>query len=242
MTIKRASPDAYEQRPLKQAKLSFGQKMPTKKTTTASTSHRASKAARSFATSGQTDKTAASSRDITIPTPPPRAENGFTITEKVGDIFDAPDDTVIIHACNCVGSWGAGIAAAFRERYPKAFDTYQNHCRNSTPDKLIQTALLIPPKDGEPRHWVGCLFTSKKYGRGKDPPRQILDATVPSFHHLVKQMGDIGDEIREMRICQINSGLFAVPWENSKAVIESLELDEGLKIPRDIVVYSLPST
>lgn len=106
---------------------------------------------------------------------------------------------------------------------------------------LIQTALLIPPKDGSPKHWVGCLFTSKIYGRRKDSPQQILDATAPSMQDLAKQMGDAGEEIKEIRICQINSGLFAVPWDRSRAVLESLEVDEELQIPREVVVYSLPA-
>lgn len=63
------------------------------------------------------------------------------ITEVEGDLFDAPDGAVLIRtymrfhldcfvadvsllptkdACNCKGSWGAGIAEAFRDKvsYP----------------------------------------------------------------------------------------------------------------------------
>ena len=57
------------------------------------------------------------------------------ITEVIADIFDAPEDSVLIRefcaimilkwklhtnykidACNCQGSWGAGVALAFKER------------------------------------------------------------------------------------------------------------------------------
>ena len=160
--------------------------------------------------------------------------------EVTGDIFDAPDGTVIIHACNCVGSWGAGIAAAFKKNYPNAFKGYQAHCKKSDPEELIKTALLIPPKDGAPKHWVGCLFTSKVYGKKKDTPQQILDATTPAMADLIKQMSHHAEMIKEIRICQINSGLFAVPWEHSKAVIEGIEVGEDLEIPSEIIVYSLP--
>lgn len=34
--------------------------------------------------------------------------NKFVVTERIGAIFEAPDNTVIIHACNCLGSWNAG--------------------------------------------------------------------------------------------------------------------------------------
>ena len=39
-----------------------------------------------------------------------------SITEYAGDIFTVPEGSVIIHACNCVGEWGAGFAAALRQK------------------------------------------------------------------------------------------------------------------------------
>ena len=47
--------------------------------------------------------------------------------------------------------------------------------------------------------------------------------------------------IGEIRMCRINSGLFAVPWEDSKKAIEGLALGKE-EIPEDgapwrIVVY-----
>lgn len=173
-----------------------------------------------------------------------KLSKGFTVNEKIGAIFDAPDSTVIIHACNCLGSWSAGIAAAFKERYPKAFEIYKDHCASKTPESLIGTALLIPPVDESgPRHFVGCLFTSKKYGRGRDSPNQILKNTKPAMLDLVKAMNVYeggNDKIEEIRMCQINSGLFSVPWEKSKAVIENLEVEDLADIPKEFIVYSLP--
>ncbi|KAL2006832.1 hypothetical protein VTN00DRAFT_9500 [Thermoascus crustaceus] len=93
------------------------------------------------------------------------------ITEIEGDLFDAPDGAVLIHACNCKGSWGAGIARAFRDKYPAACEVYRSHCRSflesakyataspSESDSCDQTiksrilrlpegtALIIPPQE-----------------------------------------------------------------------------------------------
>jgi ADP-ribose 1''-phosphate phosphatase len=33
--------------------------------------------------------------------------------------------------------------------------------------------------------------------------------------------------VGEVRMCRINAGLFAVPWERSKRAIEEMELGEG---------------
>lgn len=235
MAYKRVRSEEQDVRPQKQAKLNFGQKMAPKPGSTAS---QPSKAVKSPEANSQFIKP---SKDEITSKPAVKASNGFTVIEEVGDIFDAPNDTLIIHACNCIGSWGAGIAAAFRQRYPNAFETYKQHCKTSTPDQLIRKALLISPADGDPKHWVGCLFTSKRFGRGRDSAQDILDATAPSMEDLIAQVGDEGGKIKELRICQINSGLFNVPWEHSKAVIESLELDEKLGVPREVIVYSLPS-
>lgn len=177
----------------------------------------------------------------------PCSSDGFQIIEKVGAIFEAPDNTIIIHACNCMGSWSAGIADAFKQRYPRAYEVYKEHCENNTPASLIGTSLLIPPVESKgPRHFIGCLFTSKKYGRGKDSPVQILGNTGPAMKDLVSSIARLpkGEGmIEEIRMCKINSGLFSVPWASSKAVIENLELlDEGCaKVPGEIIVYSLPA-
>lgn len=44
---------------------------------------------------------------------------------------------------------------------------------------------------------------------------------------VVKEEEERGREAGEVRMCRINSGLFGVPWERSKEVIEGLELGEG---------------
>ncbi|KAK0652078.1 hypothetical protein B0T16DRAFT_405353 [Cercophora newfieldiana] len=169
------------------------------------------------------------------------------VTEKVGDIFDAPPRSILIHACNAVGSWGGGIALAFRQHYPDAFKIYNGHCKRSVPQHLVGTALLIAPRDGTRReHYVGCLFTSRRFGKNKDSPSDILRATEPAMRDLIKQiMGEMasGEEVGEVRICHINSGLFAVPWDRSKNLIESLqfgdeEVPDGVTYSGDIIAYS----
>ncbi|KIX07766.1 uncharacterized protein Z518_02420 [Rhinocladiella mackenziei CBS 650.93] len=119
---------------------------------------------------------------------------GFGILEIEGDIIDAPDRAVIVHAVNCQGVWGCGMAAQLRKqmKFPYAFGVYKDHClRAEKPYDLIGTCLLIEPQPGdyshkmqrvmdkwEPenslvsgatvdgkRHWIACLFTSVGYGR-----------------------------------------------------------------------------
>ncbi|KAF9074448.1 hypothetical protein BDP27DRAFT_1399631 [Rhodocollybia butyracea] len=69
-----------------------------------------------------------------------------TIKTVPGDIFTAlaPPNLptsdvsskrriVLIHACNTIGSWGAGIALAFKERFPEHFEVYRQWCLTHRP-------------------------------------------------------------------------------------------------------------
>lgn len=71
----------------------------------------------------------------------------------------------------------------------------------------------------------------------------ILQATGPAMRDLLGQIAREGGEVGEIRMCRINSGLFAVPWEESKRVIEELQLNEkeipsGRDLPIEILAYS----
>ncbi|KAK4133083.1 hypothetical protein BT67DRAFT_450424 [Trichocladium antarcticum] len=168
------------------------------------------------------------------PTPSPNPSK-IHITDKIGDLFAGPPNTLLIHACNTLGSWSGGIALAFRKHYPAAFRLYRSHCAGATPDQLRGTALLIPPQRGDRKadgpaavpHYIGCLFTSRRYGRTRDSPAQILQATEPAMRHLLRLVAAEGREVGEVRMCRVNSGLFGVPWEESKAVMEGMELGVG---------------
>lgn len=90
------------------------------------------------------------------------------ISEHIGDLFDAPANSLLIHACNCKGWWGKGIAEAFKEKYPAAFKVYQAHCKKTSERQLVGKALLIPPQPNDRhQHYVGCVFTSAAPGKYK---------------------------------------------------------------------------
>lgn len=162
----------------------------------------------------------------------------MTITESTGDLFAAPPNTVLIHACNCIGSWGGGIALIFKKKCPNAFKTYNKHCSKNSPSSLNGTALLIPPSEApdKPQHWIGCVFTSKKYGRVKDSPTEILKATELAMVDLMRQIKEVGDEkIQAVWMCRINSGMFGVKWDRSKRVLLDLDADMGETNGLDVI-------
>jgi ADP-ribose 1''-phosphate phosphatase len=107
------------------------------------------------------------------------------ITHITADIFAAPTGSILVHACNTRGSWGSGIALAFKQKYPDAFETYKSVCKEHGAS-LLGTCLLIR---GEP-HDIACLFTSKDYGKRVDKPEQILASTRLAVLDLLKQNVD----------------------------------------------------
>ncbi|KIM43267.1 hypothetical protein M413DRAFT_444082 [Hebeloma cylindrosporum] len=123
-----------------------------------------------------------------------------------GDLFAAPANSILVHACNTKGSWGAGIALAFKEKYP-------SHC------------LLIPGDT----HDIACLFTSIAYGRRKDSPSEILSATRTSVQDLIRQ--NVGQ--KPLHACRFNSGKFAVPWVDTEAILKELEVSMVIYVPED---------
>ncbi|KAF1993182.1 hypothetical protein P154DRAFT_527947 [Amniculicola lignicola CBS 123094] len=172
----------------------------------------------------------------TTPSPSP---THLTLTYHQGSLFTAPPHTLLIHACNTLGKWGAGIALAFKHIYPSAYKTYYNHCA-SKPAR--GTALLIapsqPPGQGQAQvqdqdpgtHWIGCLFTSAKYGRNKDAEDVILRSTGQAMRDLLRSIAEMekdGFVVGTVRMCKINSGKFGVEWEATEQVLREIVIEEG---------------
>ncbi|MCJ1265968.1 ADP-ribose 1''-phosphate phosphatase [Lobaria immixta] len=144
------------------------------------------------------------------------------ITEQTGDIFSAPANTVLIHACNAKGVWGSGVALAFKKKFPKAFQAYAAHCKppSSNPANLADhqralagTAFLLPPSPPQENHWIACLFTSVGYGRSVDSPEQIMANTERAVADLARQIGEFRSRDQDGTEAM---GSPAIPPENSQ--------------------------
>ena len=58
------------------------------------------------------------------------------IIYKRGDPFaQSGEDKILVHACNCKGVWGSGIAVEFAKRFPFAHADYVRLC--STNNKQL---------------------------------------------------------------------------------------------------------
>lgn len=138
-----------------------------------------------------------------------------------GDLFSAAGkDTALIHACNCKGSWGAGIALQFKKRYPDAFTRYNKLCKQYG-DELLGFSI-----EYYNQQLMYFLFTSKGYGKNTDSEKQILNNTKNCIENLLS--GGFPEEI-EIHSPKINAGLFRVPWSKTAKIIEE-QLEKYPKI------------
>ncbi|CUM68323.1 uncharacterized protein PRCAT00006045001 [Priceomyces carsonii] len=160
-----------------------------------------------------------------------------------GDLFShrvlkAGIVSILAHACNCRGSWGAGVAAIFQRKFPSTYEKHYKYCKehSSNPAGLLGTTQLIPSspsdagnKNGENNVYVACLFTSDFAGAKKLGPQDIVRHTDAAMRDLIHQISafeannvefernDAGQIIVNMP--KINAGLFAVPWSESEKVL-----------------------
>ena len=137
----------------------------------------------------------------------PASPPNVKITNLTGDLtIDPPDKSIVIHAVNCLGEWGSGVALALAKALTGAYEVYKNECRQKKPpETMLGGILLIPPQKGDydltpaadgsgsprrPRRWVCCLFVSVGYGRatktkpGKSKPADIIRHTRTALGRL----------------------------------------------------------
>jgi ADP-ribose 1''-phosphate phosphatase len=155
----------------------------------------------------------------------------MTIDYIEGDLFSAVDKTgkaiILLHACNCEGAWGSGIAAQFRKRYRAAYKAYQLHCQRFK-DELIGSTGLIRVDSDEPDErqvYIGCLFTSRRGGKRCDSPDAILENTKYCLTDLQAQLAETQYQDARLVGCKFNSGIFKVPWTDTAKLIDEAGLD-----------------
>jgi O-acetyl-ADP-ribose deacetylase (regulator of RNase III) len=141
------------------------------------------------------------------------------IEHRKGDLFTT-EIKVLAHGCNCQGFMGAGIAKAFRDRYPENYSNYRLICKEG----------LFPPG--------GCFVGYA--GDGKT----ILNLATQEFtgpcakleyfrEALETAIHDVPD-ITHIAMPQIGCGIGGLIWSDVESMLKSMGHDEIT-----CVVYSL---
>lgn len=129
-----------------------------------------------------------------------------------GNLFSAPYGEILLHSCNTLGKWGAGVALEFKKKYPEAHKLYVEKCM-IRPSNILGTS-QINAING---HIIANLFVSVGYGWAKDSEDQILTNTQSALVHLANQIRPMQLKVN---MPKINSGLFKVPWHKTETLIK----------------------
>jgi ADP-ribose 1''-phosphate phosphatase len=139
---------------------------------------------------------------------------------KQGNIFEQPVvvPTVRVHAVNCEGVMGAGVAVLFRKNYKKGYHEYRRYCLEAAHSMVGEATVHDADFDGDLSK-MGCLYTSELKSSKRDPVAEIVKATALAIPKLLHQC--VQKKITEIHSVKINAGLFGVPWELSEAIIQA---------------------
>lgn len=150
------------------------------------------------------------------------------IQSTEGDVLElAPKGSFIVHAVNCMGVWGNGIAKQIKEKYPKSFKDYRTYCSSI----IIPGDCRVAPEENG--HRIVSLFTSKGFGAAVDNKEKILLNTRKSLESFVMYIKSTSENVgKEIKVYsnQFNSGLFNVPWSASYNILNEVLQSHADKI------------
>ena len=119
-----------------------------------------------------------------------------------------------------------------------AYQANKDYCSSLLPAEIVGTALLVPPSTNEA--FIGCLYTSKGYGRAKDAKPRILEQTRRAMTDMLNVVAEWNvshtRQIEKICMCQINSGLFSVDWTETARVLEEVQVPDSA--PCEITVVT----
>ena len=124
-----------------------------------------------------------------------------------GDMFEMPVD-IRVNSVNCKGVMGAGVALAFRERYPEMFKDYQQACREGT----IRPGALHVWKNLTD-NWI-INFPTKRDWREPSRYEDIL-AGLQALRSYLKEQGPVS-----VALPALGCGHGGLDWGRVSSMIE----------------------
>ena len=137
-----------------------------------------------------------------------------------GDIFADPTTKVYAFGCTTTGSLDAGIAVAFKKRWPRLEEEYAARCA----DGRLHLGDVFVFIDGE--HTVYALALQEHWKK-----RAKLAALDKAMRRAVELAGHAG--ITTIGVPRIGTGLGGLDWPRVKSVLSKI----GDETPIDLVVF-----
>jgi len=137
-----------------------------------------------------------------------------------GDLFETPGIRAYAHGCNCAGAMGAGIAVAFKKRWPRMFEEYAVRCA----DGRFRLGDVFVWNEGEV---VVYNLATQEHWKTK--------ARLPALKVAAKKMVELAAAVGVERIGlpRIGAGLGGLEWGRVKSLLGEI----GEQTPVTLVVF-----
>jgi O-acetyl-ADP-ribose deacetylase (regulator of RNase III) len=132
---------------------------------------------------------------------------------KMDDIFRSECEA-ITNTVNTKGVMGAGLALAFKRRYPEMYKEYVEVCKKNElrPGKMH----VWENPTGNPKYIIN--FPTKDDFRKDSEMSYIIDGLVALKDEIINR------NIRSIAVPALGSGLGGLQWEEVKSLIKNFEL------------------
>lgn len=154
----------------------------------------------------------------------------MALVHRTGELFAVAADTdpagvALAHGCNCAGAMGAGIAVAFRHRWPAMHATYRQACADGT----LTVGQVLPWQDPTTGRWIYNLGTQAHYRVGAT--LAAITGSVGAATRHAEQVGVTG-----ILMPRIGSGLGGL----RPAAVEQALLELAATTPVHLGIVTLP--
>lgn len=142
----------------------------------------------------------------------------MSVEHVTGDLFAQGADA-IGHGVNCRGVMGAGIAVAFRQRFPAMYAQYRVECR----EHRLALGGVFPWRDDASGLVVYNLASQDRPGRHATLAALRSSLTVTLTH--AERVG-----VRSLALPRIGCGIGGLLWEQARDVIEDVASRSDVRV------------
>jgi len=137
-----------------------------------------------------------------------------------GDLFETPGIRAYAHGCNCAGAMGAGIAVAFKKRWPRMFEEYKVRCADG---RFRLGDVFVWNEDDV----VVYNLATQEHWKTK--------ARFPALKKAALKMVELAAlaGIERIGLPRIGAGLGGLEWPRVRSVLDEV----GAQTPVTLVVF-----
>lgn len=137
-----------------------------------------------------------------------------------GDLFATEGLRAYAHGCNCAGAMDAGVAVAFKKRWPRMFEEYQARCA----DGRFHLGDVFVWNEGD--EVVYNLATQEHWKKR---------SKLPALSRALRKMVELAEKsgVERIGLPRIGAGLGGLDWQRVKSMIEEV----GVETKVTLVVF-----